>query len=87
MSLRVSGLALAAALALSGCAIPVTQRVEVPVPVPCDAPEVARPASPVDALPDDADAFETTRALWATVETLEGYAGQLEVAVAACRSK
>lgn len=74
---------------LTGCAMPqVTQTIKVPVPVPCDQPEVVKPVLPVDGLdPNTVTVFEAGRAKWATIETLEGYAEKLETAVDACRSK
>lgn len=80
--------ALCVALALSGCAAaPETVQVEVAVPVYCEPPARARPQLPVDSLPQVPDAFEIERALWATVETLEGHADRLEADIGACRAK
>jgi hypothetical protein len=72
------------ALAIGGCAH-MTETVNVPVPVPCNPPKVEKPALPVDSLPQGSDIFSQVRALWATVETLEGYADQLTAALDACR--
>jgi hypothetical protein len=77
------GLAL---VGISGCAtVPSTVRVEVPVPIYCEAPSVAAPVLPIDGLDPMATAFQTTRALWASLELLEAYTAQLRVAVDACR--
>lgn len=72
---------------LSGCALlnGTTTRVEVPIPVPCNPPAIEAPARPIDGLTPEANEFEYVRALWATLETLEGYTQHLEVAVDACR--
>jgi len=81
--------ALALSLALSGCAlIPgTTVRQNVPIPVPCDVPDIPTPSVPIDSMPAQPDVFVTGRALWATVETLEGHAAQMRAALDACRSK
>lgn len=74
---------------LSGCAgLVETTTVEVPIPVACDPPQVLEPSKPVDGLdPARATAFEFERALWATVEALEGHAEQLRASADACRSR
>ena len=71
---------------LSGCALlnGVT-KVEVPVAVACNPPHIDPPARPIDTLTPEANEFEFVRALWATIETLEGYTQHLEAAVDACR--
>ena len=73
-------------LLLSGCALlnGVT-RVEVPVSVACNPPHIDPPARPIDSVAPQANEFEFVRALWATLETLEGYTQHLEAAVDACR--
>lgn len=83
------------ALLLAGCAAKpaapeiqvrtVTQRVQVPVP--CDPPVPARPASAVSALPLTADIDEQMRALRADRKRTIPYMGQLESALAACRKR
>lgn len=80
----LAGLALVYILA--GCATVRTERVNVPVPVPCNPPVVASPPLAVDGLDAQADIFEYTRALWASVEQLESHADQLQAALEACRS-
>lgn len=71
---------------LTGCAILTrTERIEVPLVVPCDPPGLQAPSRPIDGVNGQADVFEHIRALWATVEVLEGYVGHLEAAVGACR--
>ena len=80
--------ALVCSLTLMGCStfgFGPTERIDVPVPVYCNPPTVSSPSRPVDALTDQADVFEFTRSLWATVETLEGYTEELQAAIAACR--
>lgn len=74
-------------LALAGCAAQTasTVTVEVPIPVPCEIPEIAAPALPVDSLGPEADIFDHVRALWATVERMEGYEAELREAINACR--
>ena len=82
-------LVLCVALALSGCATPPPEVVEVSVPVPvyCEPPARQRPSLPVDALPEAPDAFELVRALWASLEVLEGYSERLEADTNACRAQ
>lgn len=71
---------------LSGCAgIMPTAKIEVPVPVACNPPAIESPSRPIDSVHPQANEFEFSRALWATIETLEGYVQHLEAAVAACR--
>ena len=71
----------------SGCALltGTTTRIEVPVSVDCNPPVIEAPSRPIDAVGPQANEFEFARALWATIETLEGYTQHLEAAVAACR--
>ena len=85
----VAAVAVALAVALSGCAAPAstTTTVEVPIPVPCNPPEPAPPSIPVSGLGPDADIFEHVRALWATVERMEGYEAELRAAADSCRGK
>ena len=83
--MRLLGL-LAVTLLVTGCAgLGSLGRIEVPVPVNCNPPAMDAPSRPIDSLTPQANEFEFTRALWATVETLEGYTQHLEAAVAACR--
>ncbi|MGV2835354.1 hypothetical protein [Pseudomonas shirazensis] len=78
------------ALVLAGCAgraEPETQyvRVEVPVQVPCRAPQVAVPPWAADGL-RKADGLEVkVRALLAERRQRIGYEKELSAAVAACR--
>lgn len=87
---KLAGLALVLAV-LAGCATtePVTVTrtvtVEVPVGVPCRAPQIERPVWPLDVLAPDADDYEWTRAALAEIEMREGYEARLEGAVAGCR--
>ncbi len=77
--------ALAATL-LAGCASTpreVIRRVEVPVAVPCPAPQrPPRPHLPLIDLPPDAGAADIARATAASLEALTGYAQVLEVLIA-----
>lgn len=80
-----------AGLMLSGCvskAPPQTQyvRVEVPVQVPCRAPEVAVPPWAAADLRKSDSLEVKVRALLAERRQRIGYEKQLEAAVAACRS-
>lgn len=73
---------------LSGCSLPartITQ--QVPVPVPCEVPDIPRPSLPIDSVPESANIFVVDRALWASLEIIEGYVGQLRAAAEGCRSK
>lgn len=83
-----SGLVLS--LALSGCAgkiEPQVQyvRVEVPVQVPCRAPEVAVPPWAADGLRKTDSMEVKVRALLAERRQRIGYEKELRAAVAACR--
>jgi hypothetical protein len=75
-------------LMLAGCSTrtvykPVT--VEVPVPVPCQAPAVTHPVWPTQSLSGQATILEQVKALLAENELRQGYEGQLEAAIQACR--
>lgn len=74
---------------LAGCAAPqvVTRTVtaEVPVAVPCRAPQIDRPTWPLDVLPTDANDYEWTRAALAEIEMRRAYEARLEGAVAGCQ--
>lgn len=75
-------------LLLAGCATTETVRTvthEVKIPVPCDPPMPAKPASAVDALPLDARVDEQMRALRADRQRAKAYVSQLEKALASCR--
>lgn len=75
---------------LGGCAAPTPQvvtrtvTVEVPVGVPCRAPQIDRPVWPLDVLPTDANDYEWARAALAEIEMRNGYESLLEAAIAAC---
>lgn len=68
---------------LTGCASApqvVERRVEVPVAVPCPAPQrPPRPHLPLSDLPPDATAPDIARATAASLEALTGYAASLEL--------
>ncbi|WVR18285.1 hypothetical protein y223_00005 [Bordetella phage PY223] len=89
MMRRAACLALLAA-AVSGCAsnAPVvvrTERVEVPVSVPCRTPDIDRPAWALDALPKGADLFQRVRAMAVEIEQRRAYIARLEAAVKSCQ--
>lgn len=74
--------------ALPGCAtLNGLGRVEVPVAVACTPPAIPAPSLPIDAVSPNANEFEFARALWATIETLEGYTQHLEAVVDVCRGR
>jgi hypothetical protein len=83
-------LALTAVLALllllmtTGCATR-TVTVQMPIPVPCEMPDIPKPALPIDTVPQDSDIFVIDRALWASLELIEGYVVQIQTAMAGCR--
>jgi len=62
-----------------------TITVQVPVPVPCEMPDIPKPALPIDTVPKDSDIFVIDRALWASLELIEGYVVQIQTAMAGCR--
>lgn len=74
---------------LAGCAgAPVavrTERVEVPVPVPCRTPDIARPVWALDALSKGATLFQRVRAMAVEIEQRRAYEARLEAAVKSCR--
>lgn len=76
-------------LALAGCASapPVvrTERVEVPVPVPCVVARIERPAWALDELPDGAGLYLQVRAALVEIEQRRAYEAALEAAMAACQ--
>jgi hypothetical protein len=84
----VTALAIAAfallLLALGGCAatpqpVQLPETVLVPVPASCPVPNIPqRPRLPLADLPTDAQPDAVARAYAETVETLQGYARQLE---------
>ena len=83
-------LILSGALALAGCGgrvEPQVQyvRVEVPVQVPCRAPEVAVPAWAAAGLRKTDSLEVKVRALLAERRQRAGYEKQLSAAIAACR--
>ncbi len=70
---------------LYGCATMGAQgTVEVPVPVPCQVPNIKKPALPVDALTGVADIFTIVKSLWASDLLRQGYEQELEAALQAC---
>jgi hypothetical protein len=81
-------LALVAAIALSGCCAPAhrpLERIEVPVSVPCVAEAPGRPALVSD---DDLRAmsdYSLVLALFRDRRMRQGYEGELEALLAACR--
>ncbi|CAI3796875.1 hypothetical protein GLGCALEP_01662 [Pseudomonas sp. MM221] len=84
------GSGLVVVLALSGCAGRAEQekhyvRVEVPVQVPCRAPEVAVPSWAAAGLRKTDSLEVKVRALLAVRRQRIGYEKELEAAIAACR--
>ena len=59
--------------------------VNVPVEVPCHAPDIAAPAMPTAAVAPTASMFEKTKAALAELKIRAGYEGQLKAAIAACQ--
>jgi hypothetical protein len=86
---KLAGMAMLVALA--GCAAPAPQvvtrtvTVEVPVGVPCRAPQIERPVWPLDVLPTDANDYEFARAALTEIEMRNAYEARLEGAVAGCK--
>lgn len=74
------------AVVITGCGAVTSNTVHVPVPVPCNIPDVPAPALPIDSVAKDADIFTIVRALWATVERQESYVLQLRTMLDGCRS-
>ncbi|HCL3630488.1 TPA: hypothetical protein N2B08_005924 [Pseudomonas aeruginosa] len=77
-------------VALAGCAgqvepEPRTVRVEVPVAVPCHAPEIAEPVWATAGLMKSDDLQTKVRALLAERRQRIGYEEELKAAVAACK--
>ena len=83
---QFAGLALL--LALAGCqTAPVRielQRVNVPVPVPCDEPAPERPAMPTEQLRPGATVDQFVQAAQAEIERREGYEVRLLAALTVC---
>lgn len=80
--------ALVAALTLAGCAtappIVTTQRVEVPVPVPCQVQPIKPPMWALDTLPANASMYERVRAMAAEITQRQAYELRLEAAAKSC---
>ena len=79
-----------ACLLLSGCAsapqvIEKPVEVKVPVPVPCNAPEIAVPAWPLASVPASASDFDFFKAALAEIELRTGYEARLLAALGACQ--
>lgn len=78
----------AAVLILTGCAATPptgTTEVGIPVPVPCHAPVVEKPAFAVEALAIGAIILDQVKALLAERRQRQAYEAELEVAVKACQ--
>lgn len=73
--------ALGLALGLAGCA---TARGPSTILVPCQVPEVAKPAFPFDSVTPDADIFTKVQSLLSDRRTRQGYEHELEAAAKAC---
>ncbi|WP_295855903.1 hypothetical protein [uncultured Xylophilus sp.] len=74
---------IAACALLAGCGATL-QRFNVPVPVPCDTTEPARPVMATESLSTGTPAFEVTRAALAEIDRREAYEGELRAALASC---
>ena len=88
MRARLATVALAALAVLGqGCSTPLPQTITVraPVAVPCVVQAVPRPVLPVDNLEVGADTFIVSRALWSSMDLLEGWAVRAEAAIESCR--
>lgn len=79
-----------AVLLLAGCALPTkpdvvyrTQRVEVPIPVPC---KVAMPKLPAECQPSDQSRQAWLRCALIQRSEQQGYQAELEAALKACIS-
>ncbi|MGD9662065.1 MAG: hypothetical protein AB7U63_12400 [Porticoccaceae bacterium] len=75
---------------LAGCAstdpiVVRTERVEVPVQVPCRAPDIERPKWAIDALPAGAGVFARVKAMGVELEQRRAYEAHLEAAISACK--
>lgn len=69
---------------LAACGVAPVQKVNVPIPVVCDAAEPARPAMPTGALMPPVDIDQFAKAAMAEIELREGYEGELRAALGAC---
>lgn len=87
VSRRMALAPIVVALLVSGCAKPpATVRVEVPVPVYCEPPDVPpAPALPIDSLSSSPTVFEVMRATFASIGLLEAHNRILRAVVDACR--
>lgn len=75
-------------LTLTGCAgIPPTgtTEVDIPVPVPCHAPAIEKPAFAVEALAIGALLLDQVKALLAERRQRQAYEAELEAAVKTCQ--
>lgn len=79
-------IAVAAMVAVGGCATtaPRLQTVNVAVPVQCTVQVPDRPAMPTEQLAPGVALFDYVKASQAEIERREGYEGQLREALAAC---
>lgn len=84
-------------LAISGCATQETklhiERVEVPIPVPCNIIAPKKPVMPftesvnTDIPGTKPDLFGDVRRMLAEIENRKGYESELEAAIKSCNSK
>lgn len=63
----------------------VTQRVEVPVPVPCKVEMPARPDFNFEKLSEDLDIFEKVKAILADLRLHRSYEEELVIALKSCK--
>lgn len=77
-------LLLLACAVLTGCGTARTVQVRVPVPVPCQEAEPARPAMPTESLQPGAHPFVLLRAALAEIDRREAWSVELLAALRAC---
>ena len=83
--LIIIAIVLVLAFMMAGCeTLRGTTNINVPVPVECQEKMPDEPVLPVDSLKPGGSLFDANIAKEATIELLEGYAGTLRTALAAC---
>lgn len=76
------------ALLLTGCATSAKLvQVKVPIPIPCQVAEPARPMMDTETIPIESPIDELTRAMRAEIDRREGYEGELRAALNACKKR
>lgn len=76
-------------LLIAGCAIlaPKIEKVEVPIPVPCNIIPPSKPSMPFSEVDLTGNIFTDTKRALAEIQLRIGYEVQLEAAIKACNSK